>query len=139
MDKNLIHVKLERLRRCVERIKAKTPSNEQALFDDYDLQDILCVNLERAVQVCVDLASHLIAESELAPAANMADCFEQLRRLGVLSDELAARMKKAVGFRNIAVHAYQDINWRIVYAIITHRLNDFVDFAKAVARAADTV
>lgn len=45
-------------------------------------------------------------------------------------------MNKAVGFRNIAVHAYQEINWEIVYAVITKRLVDFVEFARAVAVAA---
>jgi uncharacterized protein YutE (UPF0331/DUF86 family) len=39
--------------------------------------------------------------------------------------------------RNIAIHAYQEINWEIVYAIITSRLEDFVEFARAVSNAAD--
>jgi uncharacterized protein YutE (UPF0331/DUF86 family) len=66
----------------------------------------------------------------------MAESFDQLRRQQVISEELASRMKKAVGFRNVAVHAYQDIDWRIVYSIITTRLGDFIDYAGAVARAA---
>jgi len=49
----------------------------------------------------------------------MAESFETLHSQGVLSDELTLRMKKAVGFRNIAVHAYQEINWEIT----TVRLN----------------
>jgi uncharacterized protein YutE (UPF0331/DUF86 family) len=137
MDKEVISVKLESLRRCIQRIKEKTPSSAAALLEDIDLQDIICVNLERAVQLCVDLASHIIAESEMPAPGNMGESFEELCKLGLISGDLAARMKKAVGFRNIAVHAYQEINWKMVYSIITTRMADFVDFAKAVSRAAD--
>jgi uncharacterized protein YutE (UPF0331/DUF86 family) len=137
MDKQVIGAKIESLRRCIQRIKDKTPSSVDALLEDNDLQDIICINLERAVQICVDLASHIISESDLQAPGSMGESFEQLRRLDLISYELAGRMKKAVGFRNVALHAYQEINWRIVYSIITVRLADFVDFAKAVANAAD--
>jgi uncharacterized protein YutE (UPF0331/DUF86 family) len=45
---------------------------------------------------------------------------------------LANRLRKAVGFRNIAVHSYQSINWDIVHAIATDHLEDFEEFARAV-------
>ena len=120
-----------------QRMKDKTPSSAGALIDDADLQDIICINLERAVQICVDPASHIIAESDVPAPGSMGESFEQLRKLDMISDELAARMKKAAGFRNVAVPAYQEINWEIVYAIITTRLKDFVEFAKTVSEAAD--
>lgn len=41
-------------------------------------------------------------------------------------------MKKAVGFRNLAVHNYDAINWAIVYALATQHLDDFKAFARAV-------
>ncbi len=43
-------------------------------------------------------------------------------------------MKKALGFRNIAVHAYQEISWEMVYSIITRNLSDFVEYAVAVSK-----
>ena len=38
----------------------------------------------------------------------------------------------AVGFRNIAVHNYETINWHIVHSIVKKHLADFLEFAKAV-------
>jgi uncharacterized protein YutE (UPF0331/DUF86 family) len=137
MDKKIIIAKLESLRRCIQRLKDKTPPTADVLLADNDLQDILCINLERAVQVSVDIASHIIADANLPAPGSMGECFEQLRNLNLISDELANRMKKAVGFRNIAVHAYQEISWKIVFSIITTKLSDFVEFAGAVSRAAD--
>ena len=62
----------------------------------------------------------------------MAGTFDALERQGVLSRELAERMRRAVGFRNISVHAYQVLDWEIVYSIATKRLGDFVAFGRAI-------
>lgn len=41
-------------------------------------------------------------------------------------------MRRAVGFRNVSVHAYQSLDRAIVHSIATRRLGDFVEFGKAV-------
>ena len=136
MDKDVVSAKIESLRRCVQRIQDKTPASAETLAGDHDLQDIICINLERAVQGCVDLAAHVIADADLPAPTTMAESFDRLSNLKLIPAELSSRMKKAVGFRNIAVHAYQSINWAIVYSIITRRLDDFRAFAEAIGRAA---
>ena len=136
MDKDVVNAKIEVLRRCIQRIRDKTPASADSLLGNLDLQDIIGINLERAVQVCIDIAAHLIADSNQPAPGTMAESFDHLR-LEFITDKLATRMKKAVGFRNIAVHAYQEISWEIVYNIITTRLDDFSEYAKAVDRATE--
>lgn len=133
MDRNVVEAKLESLRRCVERITAKTPSSADQLAQSPDLQDIIALNLQRAVQLSVDLASHLIAETDARPPSTMAENFEVLKSLQFISPALTERMIKAVGFRNIAVHSYHTIDWNIVYQICNRHLDDFRQFAQAVA------
>ena len=58
--------------------------------------------------------------------------FTILRKLNYINEDVEIRMKKAVGFRNIAVHAYQDIDWEIVYSIVTENSDDFVEFIKQI-------
>jgi uncharacterized protein YutE (UPF0331/DUF86 family) len=137
MNKEVINAKLESLRRCIERIKEKTPTTAAALLEDIDLQDIISVNLERAIQLCVDISSHIIAATDMPAPSTMGESFEQLRRLDLISGDLAAHMKKTVGFRNIAVHAYHEINWAMVYSIVTTQISDFVEFAQAVSKHAN--
>lgn len=133
MDRDLVETKLESLRRCIERIAAKTPSSPDQLARDPDAQDIIALNLQRAVQLSVDVAAHLIAETNATPPSTMAENFEILHKLQIIDSVLAERLTKAVGFRNIAVHSYQAINWNVVYQICRHHLDDFRQFAKAVA------
>jgi len=133
MDKDVVLNKLESLRRCMVRVQDKTPESLDLLMNDRDLQDIIVLNLERAVQTCVDIGLHIISDLEVPIPDTMAQTFMSLKRAGYLNDTTAERMVKAVGFRNTAVHAYQEIDWEIVYHIITERVNDFRDFSRQIA------
>ena len=122
MDREVIEQKLESLRRCLQRIQEKCPSSAETLATDFDMQDIVALNLTRAIQLCVDIGAHLIAGMDTPPPTTMGQTFDVLAELGAINTELASRMKKAVGFRNIAVHNYEVINWQIVHAIATRHL-----------------
>lgn len=137
MDREVIEQKLESLRRCLQRIRDKCPPSANLLEADFDLQDILALNLSRAVQLCVDIGAHVVAGTNIPPPSTMGKTFDALAEAGIIDADLAQRMKNAVGFRNIAVHNYEVINWHVVHAIAAHRLGDFKEFAEAVIRHDD--
>ncbi|MBI3481045.1 MAG: DUF86 domain-containing protein [Nitrosomonadales bacterium] len=39
-------------------------------------------------------------------------------------ERVLARMKKMVGFRNVAVHDYRELDWAILKSIVTRDLRD---------------
>jgi uncharacterized protein YutE (UPF0331/DUF86 family) len=133
MDRAMIEQKLESLRHCVARVAAKCPAEVETLASDVDLQDIVVLNLTRAVQLCVDLGAHLIVETDLPAPETMGQTFDLLNQAGFLERDLAERMKRAVGFRNLAVLQYQAIDWAIVHAICVCHLQNFRNFAQVVA------
>lgn len=132
MDRVVIERKLESLRRCVARIESRRPAELATLVADMDAQDVLVLNLSRAVQLCVDIGAHIVAASESAPPATMGDTFSRLAELQMLDAALAKRLRGAVGFRNIAVHNYEAIDWAIVHALSDGALKDFEAFARQV-------
>lgn len=132
MDRIIVARKIESLRRCLQRVRDRCPAEVGALRSDLDAQDVLVLNLSRAVQICVDLATHRLADLALPPPETMGQAFDHLADAGVVDPGLALRLKKAVGFRNLAVHNYDVIDWAIVFAIATHHLVDFEDFARAI-------
>lgn len=134
MDQQLIAQKLESLRRCLLRVESKTPADLQTLLADPDLQDVIVLNLTRAVQLCVDITSHLLADTPEAAPNTMGESFTLAATLQIIAEDTAAKLKRAVGFRNVAVHDYEDINWAMVYAICTQHLQDFRDFAQQIVR-----
>ncbi|OGV37054.1 MAG: hypothetical protein A2X48_04380 [Lentisphaerae bacterium GWF2_49_21] len=133
MDNMLIMNKIESLRRCIGRIREKTPETSAQLESDLDLQDIVTVNLERAVQASVDIAAHIIADIESPAPETMSEAFVIIEKKGFISKDVSARMQKAVAFRNIAVHAYQKMNWNIVHKIATEGIRDFVEFTRQIS------
>ena len=133
MDREVIEQKLESLRRCLRRIADKCPPDPDTLARDTDLQDIIALNLTRVVQLCVDIGAHIIADLDVPPPDTMGLTFDALAQSGIIHESLATQLKKAVGFRNIAVHNYEAINWIIVHAIARHQLIDFTEFAKVIA------
>ena len=129
MDRRIVEQKLESLRRCLLRIQDRCPATAAALAQDLDAQDIVALNLTRAVQLCVDLAAHAIARREVPAPDTMGQAFDALCDAGLIPRELAHRMKQAVGFRNLAVHNYDAIDWNIVHAICHQHLDDFRQYA----------
>lgn len=107
MDKPLIYDKIESLRRCIARVESRRPEQLDILLTDLDSQDILSLNLTRAVQLCVDIAMHVIASTNQPIPETMAESFDRLHDLRILSSDLAERLKRAVGFRNVAIHNYR--------------------------------
>jgi uncharacterized protein YutE (UPF0331/DUF86 family) len=133
MDWEVVEQKLESFCHYLRRLETKCPTDAATLVADFDLQDIVLVNFTCAVQISVDIGAHLIAGMEVPPPDTMGQTFDLLSQEGVLHNELASSLKKAVGFRNIAVHNYESINWNIVHSIVKHHLADFSEFAKVVA------
>ncbi|MGM0601031.1 MAG: type VII toxin-antitoxin system HepT family RNase toxin [Candidatus Rifleibacteriota bacterium] len=137
MNKNLLLNKLESLDRCLKRIEDKTPDSVEKLKNDLDLQDIIVLNLERAIQNSVDIGLHILSTQKCNLPQNMAQTFELLCDLKIIDKNIAKKLKKSVGFRNTAVHTYQQLDWEIVYQIATRHLEDFKEFARQIIKAAE--
>lgn len=134
-DRAVVEARLASLARCVERIRARVPPTADALAGDPDLQDIVSVNLQRAVQLAADTAAHVLAGEGRPPPETLGESFTQLADAGTIEPELGRRLRAAVGFRNIAVHAYHTLDWSIVHRIATEHLDDFGSFSRAVRDA----
>jgi uncharacterized protein YutE (UPF0331/DUF86 family) len=131
MESEVIQSKLESLSRCIARIELKTPDDPESLQADPDIQDIIAINLERAVQICVDIALHWISKHSRCEAPQtMGNAFRILESEKIISQKLADQLVAAVGFRNLSVHSYDQINWDIVWSIITKDIRVFKDFAR---------
>ncbi len=132
MENDIIMRKLDSLTRYVKRIEQKRPSTLKGLVEDIDLQDILSINLERAIQVSVDIGAHIIADLTVPPPKTMGEVFIILVSENIISKDVGLALRQAVGFRNLSVHAYDQVDWERVFEIVQERINIFPQFAQAV-------
>jgi len=112
------------IRRCLVRVEEEFRGDVKRL-DDFTVQDAIVLNLLRACEAAIDLAMHRVAEQRLGIPQSSRDAFDLLLAHQALSSATAQGMKNMVGFRNIAVHSYQQLQRPILEAILQRHLDDF--------------
>lgn len=119
--------KIESIERCISRIEDVYDHNENNLLDLTKLDSII-LNIQRACECSIDLANIIVAKNKLGLPKSSRDSFDLLFQFNFITNDLHEKLKKMVGFRNIAIHDYTSINPIIVNYIITERLVDFTEF-----------
>jgi uncharacterized protein YutE (UPF0331/DUF86 family) len=133
MSSDVVLNKVAVIERCLKRINEVYDDNFENL-DDLTKQDSIILNIQRAIEACIDLGMHIVAEKSYGVPQSSRDAFELLETNGDIGAELGSRLKAMVGFRNIAVHDYQKINLEIVKKVIEFHLKDMKEFAALVLK-----
>ncbi len=136
VDKDVVYAKVGQIQNCLKRIHEKT-AGDPARLDDQDIQDIFVLNLQRAIQTCIDLAAHVVADEGLGLPNDLRENFTLLEKAGFLPADLSKRLQSMVGFRNIAVHEYSTINPEILKSILKNDLRDLEAFLQIVLKRLD--
>jgi uncharacterized protein YutE (UPF0331/DUF86 family) len=143
VDANVFSEKLKQLSRRLAKVGAHCPADPADLAAGSDALDLVAFNLLLAIQTCLDLATHLIADEGWPPAAKAREAFERLEEQGVISRETARALGQAVGMRNVVAHGYDAIDPAQLHAAASRELPDLERFAAElsawVARQAGTV
>ena len=125
--------KKESIERCIRQIRIyyERPSN-MPFEDDHFKQDAIAANLQRAAEQVIDMANHAIKKKKLGLPKESKESFEILAKAHVIPPELAGKLQGMVGFRNILVHEYQNLDIDIFVDVIEHRLDDLIIFSNHV-------
>lgn len=130
-DRDIVLAKVAAIQRCLKRIKDVTGLKPDTL-DELNVQDIFVLNLQRAVQATIDLATHIIASEGLGIPDTIKGNFVLLDDAGIINKRLSKKMQAMVGFRNIAIHDYQSLDVEILKSILVKHLKDLEDFYTAI-------
>ncbi|MBI5850030.1 MAG: DUF86 domain-containing protein [Planctomycetes bacterium] len=121
--------KVRNLRDAVGRIREVDPRTLDALRSDLLSQESVLLNLQRACQAAIDLATVLCSERGFGTPQDSRDAILRLESRGVVDHELAQRLVAMIGFRNLAMHRYHAIDLAVVRSILDTRLDDLLRFA----------
>jgi uncharacterized protein YutE (UPF0331/DUF86 family) len=133
MDDQVIWNKVAIIERCINRIQEEYAGNPDHLRQ-YTKQDSIILNIQRACEASIDLAMHIVARKKLGLPQSSRDAFILLEQHDIIDSTLAHKLKTMVGFRNIAIHDYQQVNLSIVQRIVEEHMGDFSQFAKIMMR-----
>jgi uncharacterized protein YutE (UPF0331/DUF86 family) len=91
--------------------------------------------VERGLHLCVqgvlDIATHLCASAG-RDAPDYTTAIDEIGRLGIISTDLARRLRPLAGFRNVLVHGYLKLDLSRVHGVLNHHLDDVREFAREV-------
>lgn len=124
--------KITSVQRCVARARAVRAEAGASFRTNYNLQDAAVLNVIRACDSAIDLANMLIRRRRLGIPAESRESFAILSRESAIPVALSERLQKMVGFRNVVVHQYRDLDIDIVEAVIARQREDLLEFAQAV-------
>jgi uncharacterized protein YutE (UPF0331/DUF86 family) len=119
----------EALRQLTSRRSLISP---EAMAQDAALQAAVERWLQIAIEACIDSAYHVIADRGLTPPDSARSAFETLASERVISAELASKLGRAAGLRNILVHDYTRIDRSLLASIVHSDLGDLEAFGAAI-------
>lgn len=120
------------IERCVARAAEEFAKAPATFAADFTRQDAAILNIQRACEACLDMGHTIIRRQRLGIPQSARDVFTLLAKAGWIDDDLAEKLQRMVGFRNIAVHDYQALSLPITIAVIERHLGDFTTFSEAV-------
>jgi len=117
------------IERCIRRMREEYEADKS--LSNFTHLDALILNIERACQAAIDLAMHVVSVEYLGMPQNSSESFKLLQQAGKLDKDLASRLAGMTGFRNIAIHQYQDIDPDIIHFIMREGWEDLVALCAA--------
>lgn len=137
VDRDLVLRKLADLDQYLAQLGEYVGISEEAYRGDWKVQRIVERTLQMMIELCVDVAHHLIADRALRVPTGYADTFAVLREAGMIDERLREVLARMVRFRNVLVHEYERIDTSVVMDILKNRLQDFRGFRGVVLRLLD--
>lgn len=133
LDSEILAERAMVVRRHLTRVAERLPTHAEALAPATDASDAVILHLWQAVQVVIDLAVGACARWDLGAPASYADAFRRLAAAGIIDVELAERLARAAGFRNVVAHAYDNFDMTPVFRAATDGPRDLTEFLATLA------
>lgn len=133
VDRVVLASKLAAIRDAVARIREVLPETSRALSADRTAREVVTFNLFLALQEAISVATHWLADEGWEVPQSYGDVFTVLGRRGVIPDDLAARLRSAVGVRNLIAHRYVALDIDRLHSFAASDLDDLTRFCATLA------
>ena len=134
VDKLLVGRKLAEIEVYINQINEYSSVSVATYDNNWKTQRIVERTLQMLIEICIDVANHLISDKNMRLPTGYADTFKVLMENKVISKELCKTMEKMAKFRNVIVHQYEKIDPVIVVSILHKNLGDFEKYKKAILK-----
>lgn len=134
IDAPTVRRRLRRLDQRLQQLRELGERPREAFLKDPIVQAAAERLLQVAIQIVLDVGAHVLTDRGVVDWEEYRAVPEKLAEEGVLAPELAERLARAAGQRNVLVHLYAEVDPDRVYETLEQDLDAFVAFAEAVHR-----
>lgn len=129
---DVIENKISAIEKYLKILVNYKKSSPEEIQNNLTLKGAVERYLYLVTQATIDLAEAIIAFKDFRKPTLYSETFDILKEEGIITDELGEKLVKMVGFRNIVAHAYEKIDFDIIYDVLQNRLEDIEEFIKQV-------
>lgn len=130
LDAAVLAERVSAVERHLARVAEKLPERADELRANSDASDAVVLHLWQAAQIVLDLGMALCVRLRLGAPGSYGGAFERLADAGHLDEDLAARLARAAGFRNVVAHAYESLDMERVHEAASHGPADLRAFLR---------
>lgn len=134
LDKLLVGRKLAQIETYLRQIADFSKISLSQYKNDWKTQRIVERTLQILIEVCIDIANHIISDQGMRLPTGYADTFKILMENKVIGKTLCGTLEKMAKFRNVVVHQYETIDPAIVISILHKNLRDFEKYKEAIIK-----
>jgi uncharacterized protein YutE (UPF0331/DUF86 family) len=129
LNTKLIEDRLGFISKAVARLKRLSYLDERDFLDD-DSPAIAESYLRRSLEAIFDIGRHIIAKTAGKGIVEYKEIAIALGDRGIITKQLAERLRLMAGYRNRLVHFYHEVNDKELYLITKSNLADIEGFVK---------
>lgn len=135
---SLIRQKFLSCKRYWTKLKEIISKTLVELEQNIDLQLMAERIFEILSQILLDIYTHIIAHSEESPPQTYSDCMKKLGHLNIISPLMTEKAASMIKMRNVVVHQYTDINYKLLFEGLGKLHQDFPQIQKEILAWVDS-
>jgi uncharacterized protein YutE (UPF0331/DUF86 family) len=127
----LIEDRLGLINRSITRLRRLSSLREETFLDG-DTPAIAESYVRRSLEATFDIGRHIIARTAGKGIVEYKEVANALGTTGVVTKDLAERLKLMAGYRNRLIHFYHEVTDRELFLIVKNNLSDLETFVKEI-------
>jgi len=131
---NIIENKISSAKKYLKLLERYKKYTAEEIRNNPDINAAVERYLQLAAQATIDLAESVISAKGLRKPGNMGESFYVLNEEGIIDNDLTQELVKMVGFRNVIVHDYEEVDDEIVYDVLHNKLKDIEKFLEIIGK-----
>jgi len=131
---DVIENKISSTKKYLHILERYEKYSKEEMENNIDIRGAIERYLYLVVQSAIDLAECVIAYKKLRKPTTMAESFYILHEAEIISGDSLHKLVQMTGFRNAIAHAYEDLDYNIVFDVLHNSKKDISFFLETIEK-----